>query len=167
MKKIGIILGILCLNLCFGQVKAIKLTSQEVNEIANNIKSSSEFKDDIADKYNFKNTLGFLVEFYYEGKIIGKNFIPLNSYIFDEQTSYIIAHKRVAQCFETKNLSDSINFALLKTNNWNIKNQKNGVEYICTKMETSIDLFDTENNGIEPMNSVLNGAIKLEFYRIE
>lgn len=168
MKKIAIAFGLLMSGFSLGQIKAIPLNTQEVNLLAHDALSGfSTMKEETITALNIKNTIGFLVEFQHEGKVIGKNMIRMYSALHNMGASYSLSDKRVGICFKTQDLSDSINFNLLKTNQWEIIHPKGGEEHICTD-HSGVDLFGSKDqNNHYQMNSLLDGKIQMVLYRLE
>lgn len=168
MKKIAIAFGLLMSGFSFGQIKAVPLNTEEVNRLAYDALSGfSTLKEETIAALNIKNTIGFLVEFQHEGKVIGKKIIKLYSVLHNMGASYSLSDKRVEICFKTKDLSDSINFNLLKTNHWKIVHPKGGEEHICTD-HLGVDLFRSKDQSNHyQMNSLVDGKIQMILYRLE
>ncbi|MGV4529329.1 hypothetical protein [Ornithobacterium rhinotracheale] len=172
MKKFIFILSVLLFGFSYGQLKKVEVNKEEVSVIGRVLQKSgmgSEFTKEEFDKYNIKNTIGYLLEYTYEDKVLHRDFIWFSELVYSEKTR-IMANLRSIPCFETSSIPQDVSFFLLKTNQWGMRDSVKG-ECVCYEptgmFNEGIAVFSTKDYEKYNLIDLAGGKIKLKLYRLE
>lgn len=171
-----VLMGILPV-IILGQIKKTEAGSEEINvlgRISHGSYSVNKFTKEEIDKYNIKNTFGYLVEYSYENNIIFREILKLSNWIFSNETEIKIDTKS-SPCFELSSIPNDVSFSLMKTNKWEVRNSVRGesICYIPLGFSTQgINVIvpisnDYSNNKKYHLINLAEGKIKLKLYRLE
>ncbi|MDO4729301.1 MAG: hypothetical protein Q4B43_09925 [Bacteroidota bacterium] len=142
MRKVVLMLALGLSFLSFGQLNLVEVSAEEIDILGNKALSDrnafadkkSFYTNEEINKYDFKNTLGFIIEFKYQDKTLAKYFIAMDKKIQDKKAYYSIRKGSLLEglCFEAKNFSQDLLFELAKSNDWNFRTPDNDEgEFVC------------------------------------
>lgn len=172
MKKLVVLLVVALLStVSYGQVKQVKLTDEEVNCLALVMGSpyKGSFNSEDANVLKLRNALSFLLEYRYDGKIIGERIIPLTILVGEYGYNFGSVSNTTGVCFKVSDLPNEIVFSLLKEN-WNHIKINEKEEFICSGNGGGYDgvkIFETKDFKTFKINSLADGKITLHLYRLE
>lgn len=173
MKKSILIIGICLLsNLLFGQqIKKVEVIGEELNVVGRVAYGSylvNNFTKDEINKYNIRNTIGYLVEYIYENKVIHRDIFGISNMVLSSEVQYNL-YPRSFPCFESSSISNEVSFSLMKTNEWEVKPSAKG-ESVCYKqgwLGNGLGFIKSDDLKKFQIIDLADGKIKLKLHRLE
>lgn len=173
MKKVVLFLSLLGMcNLSFVQKKVEVVNPDEISVIGKGFYYGyiEKFTKEDIKKYNLNNTIGFVLEYIYENKVIHRDLIKKRISSYNEVEQFV--RFDIEPCFALADISNDVAFSLMKTNEWEMRYWVKG-ESICAKGyglgdEVNVNQFiqKIRENKFK-LNDLADGKIKTKLYRLE